>query len=100
MSTSEAPETDNGFAALSQAVTRALARIRELEGELKRTRARRDEVEALLQRMTAGEENPAHMAQRLKKLDRENGELRSRLGSGREIADRLLARVRYLQEHD
>lgn len=100
MSTSEVPEIDNGFGALSGAVTRALARIEELEEELQRTRARRDEVEALLQRMTAGEENPAHMAQRLKSLGRENGELRGRLNSGREIADRLLARVRYLQEHD
>ncbi len=100
MSTSEVLETDNGFGVLARAVTRALARIEELEGELQRTRARRDEVEALLQRMTAGEENPAHMAQRLKRLDRENGELRGRLNAGQEIADRLLARVRYLQEHD
>lgn len=96
---SEAHDTRSGFEALSQAIDRALARIEELELELHRTRARRDEVEALLQRMTVGEENPAHMAQRLKKLDRENGELRGRLTAGQEIADRLLARVRYLQEH-
>lgn len=99
MSTSEVREAENGFGALAQAVTRALARIRELEGELRSTRDRRDEVEALLQRMTAGEENPAHMAERLKRLDQENGELRLRLSAGQEIADRLLARVRYLQEH-
>lgn len=99
MSTSEGHDTENGFDTLSQAIDRALARIGELEGELRRTRARRDEVEELLQRMTAGEESPAQMARRLKNLDRENVELRRRLDAGQEIADRLLARVRYLQEH-
>ena len=49
--------------------------------------------------MSEGDENPARMAQRLKLLDQENGDLKRRIEAGREIAQRLLARVRYLEDH-
>lgn len=99
MSRSEGGEQIQGFEALEEAVARALARIRELEEALQRIGARREEVEGLLQRMTTGEESPARMAERLEALDAENRDLRGRLKTGGEVADRLLARVRYLEEH-
>ncbi|HSM05468.1 MAG TPA: hypothetical protein VK858_12690 [Longimicrobiales bacterium] len=99
MSTSEVHDGESGFQVLEASIDRALGRIRELEVELHRTRTRRDEVEGLLQRMSEGDENPARMAQRLKLLDQENGDLKRRIEAGREIAQRLLARVRYLEDH-
>jgi len=99
VSTSEAHDGQNGFDALEASISRALGRIRELERELGRTRARRDEIEGLLQRMSEGDENPARMSRRLKLLDKENGDLKARIEAGREVAQRLLARVRYLEDH-
>lgn len=99
MSTSEAHKDLAGFHALEGAVSRALERIRGLEDDLARTRARKDEVEALLQRMNTGEESPARMAQKLEALRAENEELRSRVTQGQGVAERLLARVRYLEDH-
>jgi hypothetical protein len=49
--------------------------------------------------MTTGEESPARMAERLEVLSAENEDLRRRLSEGRATAERLLARVRYLEEH-
>ena len=99
MSRSEAHDELAGFRSVEEAVDRALARIRELEASLRETRVRKEEVESLLERMNTGEENPARMAQSLDVLGSENQELRSRLKVGREVTDRLLARVRYLEEH-
>lgn len=99
MSRSEADERIPGFGSLEEAVGRALQRISELEEALARTTARRDEMEGLLRRMTTGEESPALMARRLDELDHENQDLRGRLRSGLEATDRLMARVRYLEDH-
>lgn len=84
---------------LAGAVRRAVSRIEELEGELAAARARRDEVEVLLQKMTEGDESPSRMAQRLEVLEAENADLKRRLSEGRGAAERILARVRYLQDH-
>lgn len=99
MSKSEAHDDVPGLEALEQAVGRALDRVRALERDLEQTRSRNQEVEELLQRMTSGEESPARMAERLQALKSENTDLRERLDEGRTVAERLLARVRYLEEH-
>ena len=99
MSTSEGGSDLQGLQELQRTVDRVLARYRPLKEELHATRERRDEVEALLQRMTTGEESPARMAERLEALNVENQDLRRRLEEGRAGAERLLARVRYLEEH-
>lgn len=88
-----------GLDALAGTIDRVLREHMALEEELRSTRARRDEVEELLQRMTTGEESPARMAERLEVLSAENEDLRRRLSEGRATAERLLARVRYLEEH-
>ena len=99
MSTSEVRDDLLGLGALDAAVARALERIRALEADLEAARSRSGEVEELLQRMTAGEESPARMAERLRALQAQTGDLRERLEKGLAVADRLLARVRYLEEH-
>lgn len=64
---------------------RAEGRVRDLEG--------------LLARFARGEEDPAGLARRLEGLREENDELRRRLTEGAEGVDRLLARIRFLEEH-
>lgn len=88
-----------GLDALQGTVERVLREHLALEEELRSTRSRRDEVEELLQRMTTGEESPARMAERLEALTVENEDLKRRITEGRATAERLLARVRYLEEH-
>ena len=89
----------NGFEDLEAAVQAAVEQLGTLRSELAQARSRRDEVEGLLRKMTKGEESPAHMAEKLKALEAENADLRARLEEGRAAAERLLARVNYLQAH-
>jgi predicted RNase H-like nuclease (RuvC/YqgF family) len=99
VSTSEGDSGAAGFEALESAVDRLLDRVREMEETVRKSNRRRQEVETLLERMTTGDENPARMSERIQALESENQDLRRRLGEGRSGVDRLLARVRYLEEN-
>ncbi len=48
--------------------------------------------------MTSGEEGPREMIVKLDILEEENRDLRKRLDEGRKGVDRLLARVKFLEE--
>ncbi len=102
MSTSDdrarAEAAETALVGLEKAVVRALERIGTLEAGLEAARSRRDEVEGLLARMADGDENPAHMQERLTVLEAENADLRRRLDEGREGVERLLAKIRFLEE--
>jgi predicted nuclease with TOPRIM domain len=84
--------------ALEGAVGRLLDHVRTLSTRAEKADARRAEVEDLLRRITSGDESPAHMHVRLRELEVENEDLRDRLGKGRETVERLLARIRFLEE--
>jgi predicted RNase H-like nuclease (RuvC/YqgF family) len=86
------------FATLAAAVERALERIRELEGRVSDAESRSGELGAMLERFNADEEAPARMLERLGRLEEENREMRRRLEAGRGAVDRLLARIRFLEE--
>lgn len=102
MSTSDdrarAESAESALRGLERAVQRALERVEHLEGALESSRGRRDEVEALLSRMADGDENPARMHHRIQKLEAENADLRRRIDEGREGVERLLAKIRFLEE--
>jgi chromosome segregation ATPase len=55
-----------------------------------------EELEELLRRFT-GHEEPAEMVSRLRGLEKENADLRSRIAQGRESVERLLAKIRFLE---
>ena len=48
--------------------------------------------------MTSGEEGPREMIDKLRIFEEENRDLRNRLDQGREGVDRILARVKFLEE--
>lgn len=83
---------------LEAAVGRALERIGELEGRLTEARARGEELERLLASFESGEDDPATMKDRLDRSERENVDMRSRLQEGRDAVERLLARIRFLED--
>ncbi len=103
MSTSEAragqgPDERAALQSLEAAVGRLLERVQALSRAAEKADDRRAEVEELLRRITTGDESPASMHVRLRALEAENGDLRERLAKGRETAERLLARIRFLEE--
>lgn len=103
MSTSEDKGNDGpgdraALQALEGAVGRLLDRVRTLAAAEEKADARRAEVEELLRRITSGDESPASMHVRMRELEVENADLKDRLTRGRETVERLLARIRYLED--
>ena len=92
------PEGSDAFARLTEAVERVLGRVRDLEGRVRDAEARSVELEAMLTRFTSDEGAPSKMLERLNRLEDENGEMNRRLEAARGAVDRLLARIRFLEE--
>jgi uncharacterized coiled-coil protein SlyX len=83
---------------VEQAVERALARIQELEARLAEAEGRAAELDGLLTDVTAGGERPSALLDRARALEAENEDLRDRLARGRAGVERLLARLRFIEE--
>lgn len=83
---------------LESAVGRLLAEGETREGRLRVARERVGEVEGLLRKLTRGEVDPAGLAERVRELEAENADLRARIQEAGEGVDRLLARIRFLEE--
>lgn len=56
-----------------------------------------EELEELLKRFTGNEVAPSEIVGRVRVLEAENADLRSRLERGREGVERLLAKIRFLE---
>jgi predicted nuclease with TOPRIM domain len=86
------------FARLDSAVEATLARVSGLQEDLERVRNKGGEVEELLRKFSEGEDDPAALNARLKELEVENKDLHRKLRQGKEGVERLLARIRFLEE--
>lgn len=87
--------------ALSQmegAVGRVLDEMTRLRERTRRAETRVRDVEALLRRFTRGDDDPAQLQRRVSDLQSENEDLRVRIEEGREAVERLIARIRFLEE--
>ena len=89
---------DDDFRELEDAVERAVGELARLRGEAEESERRRGELETLLEVFRVGDENPADMKARLNRLEAENRDLHERIGRGREAVERLLARIRFLED--
>ena len=85
------------FQALEAQVGRVLELLQSTRSRAVEAEARRAEVEELLRRFTGDEAEAGRLLTRLKSLEAENADLRGRLGAGREGVERLLARIRFLE---
>jgi predicted RNase H-like nuclease (RuvC/YqgF family) len=83
---------------LDTAVGELLAELERLRLRTRRAEARVRDVESLLRRFTRGEEDPGRLQTRIRELETENEALQARIGEGREGVDRLLARIRFVEE--
>ena len=86
------------FDDLEAMVVRATTQLKKLRADLKEARAEGTETKELLRQFTDGEEDPALMLTRLEKLEAENQDLIFRVQKGKEGVERLLARIRFLEE--
>lgn len=83
---------------LEKAVDKLIERLRGAEVRASEAEARRAEVENLLREMTDGKADPAAMSERLEELETENTDLRVRVDRGLEGVERLLSRVRFMED--
>ena len=98
MMESEGVSPDQAVERLENAVSAALKQFQWLEDEVARMHAEGEALEGLLKGVTSGEEGPREMIEKLHVLEEENRDLRSRLDEGRAGVERLLARVKFLEE--
>ena len=86
------------FAELEDAVDTVLERLADVTARAEESEASSAEFEELVKRFTGDEGEAGRLLSRLKHLEEENEDLHSRLQSGREGIDKVLAKIRYLEE--
>jgi len=90
------PERE-AFAALEHAVGQALERLGEMRRRIRAAEARSAELDEVVRRFTGDEGESGRILSRLKHLEEENADLKSRLAEGRAGIDRLLSKIRFLE---
>jgi predicted RNase H-like nuclease (RuvC/YqgF family) len=83
---------------LEGAVGRLLGEMEALRARIRREEARVTEAETLMREVTQGVLDPADLERRVRELDAENADLRARISEGKEGVERLLARIRFLED--
>jgi hypothetical protein len=91
------PQEKEAFDALERAVGETLARLQAMSDRVAAAEARSVELEEVVMRFTGEPGEAGLILSRLKTLEDENGDLRSRLDQGREGVERLLAKIRFLE---
>ena len=91
-----APERQ-AFDALERAVAQTLERLQTMTDRVAAADARNSELGELVKRFTGDESEAGRILTRLKTLEDDNVDLRARLDQGREGVDRLLAKIRFLE---
>jgi Mg2+ and Co2+ transporter CorA len=92
------PTDVEAFKLLEGTIDSTLEEIRRLRERLASAEDQSKEMDEMLRGITDGEQSPRDMLRQLHHLEKENHELRGRLGEGMESVDRLLARVRFLED--
>ena len=83
---------------LENAVNAALKQVESLQGDVVRMQTQGEALEGLLKGVTSGEEGPRELIEKIHIIEEENRDLRGRLDEGRAGVERLLARVKFLEE--
>jgi chromosome segregation ATPase len=83
---------------LERAVGGTLERLRSLRARAEESEARERDLQELLRRFTGDPEEAGRLLGRMRELQAENTDLRERLARGREGVERILARLRFLEE--
>ena len=85
------------FARLEGAVAQLLTSLGDAQQQVTAAEARSAEMAELVKRFTGSEADASQLMGRLKRLETENTDLRTRLERGRAGVDRMIARIRFLE---
>jgi predicted nuclease with TOPRIM domain len=85
------------FDELERAIGDMLDRLTWMNDRMSLAEEKSEELEELLRRFTGHEVEPGDMVSKLRKLEEENSDLRARVDQGREGVERLLAKIRFLE---
>ena len=83
---------------LESAVGGLLERLADVSTRAEEAEGKSEELEELVKRFTGDDAEAGRMLTRLKGLEEENQDLRGRLKKGRVGVDKLLAKIRFLEE--
>ena len=87
------------FQELDSAVGELIEELVTLKGRASEAESKSAELEELVQRFTGDDAEAGRLLTRLRDLESENTDLKARLDRGREGVDRLIARIKFLEEH-
>lgn len=91
------PPEKQAFDALERAVSELLGHLEAMDERLAASEARGAELGEVVQRFTGDEGEADRILTRLQVLEDENVDLRRRLEQGREGVDKILAKIRFLE---
>ena len=83
---------------LEGAVSGLLDRLAAVSARAEDAEGKSEELEELVKRFTGDGVEAGRMLSRLKGLEEENQDLRSRLETGRDGVDKVLAKIKFLEE--
>ena len=83
---------------LERAVGEALVRMDGLRGRAEQAETKNGELSELLRRFLGDDAEAGRLLTRLQSLEAENADLKARLARGREGVERMLARLRFLED--
>ena len=87
------------FQELDAAVGGLIEELATLKGRASEAESTSAELEELVQRFTGDDAEAGRLLTRLSDLEGENTDLKERLERGRAGVDRLIARIKFLEEH-
>jgi len=85
------------LSALEGAVVSAIERLSDTDAKMRALEARRAELEEVVGRFTGNPAEAGEMVTRIRELEEENEDLRTRLEDGRAGVDRILAKIQFLE---
>lgn len=90
------PERE-AFAALERAIGQALERFDHMSRRIQAAETKSAELDEIVRRFTGNQEEAGRILTRLRHLEDENADLKGRLAEGRAGVDRLLSKIRFLE---
>lgn len=90
------PESE-AIAALEHAVGQALDRLERMSRRVRAAEAKSAELGEVVRRFTGNDAEAGRILSRLRDLEEENTDLKGRLTEGRAGIDRLLSKIRFLE---
>lgn len=94
------PLADGGpeMKALAAAVGRAIAEVRAARERAAEAEAGATRSDDLLREFVDGTQDPGALAKQVSELEAENQMLRSRIQQGQKVVDKILARIRFIED--